>query len=311
MKLFIAYSGETAKRLAEEIRKWLPGMLPGLQPYFAKTDIKKGSDWRDAIGKAATKAGATMLCLTQEGMNRPWINYEAGLSARVFPVLFGDAAGGGPSGPLEAFQATMFEKDDMLRLMHDLNGLTPKSGRTSSELERHFKSSWPKLEQAVSRIIASSSTDVLKQIEGGWWERISTKEVTAISFLQIERDPGRKTLRLLGAAYGLDGRPTATWASEIVLVDPDRAMLAYLWEGEYLAGPSEKRRGIGQIFFFKSPGGRLESGQGAFDDTNMRDFYTTKKFRLVRATRAEQTVMTGHDDSVKTALVKKRLRKMA
>jgi len=138
----------------------------------------------------------------------------------------------------------------------------------------------------------------------------------------------RDKLQLRGDAYGRRGELTATWFSDLVLVDPGRARVAYLWEGRYVADAfgkpraepgqesgspiddGENRRGIGEIRFVRSPDGRIESGQGEFDDTNMRDIYATKRFQVVRASRREAAIMTGRDARPRADLVKAKLRNM-
>jgi hypothetical protein len=49
MKVFIAYGGATGKQLAEQMRRWLPTVLPSVKPFFAPWDTAKGSRWRDVI----------------------------------------------------------------------------------------------------------------------------------------------------------------------------------------------------------------------------------------------------------------------
>jgi hypothetical protein len=310
MKVFLAYGGPTGKQLAEQLRQWLPKVLPGIKLHFAPWDIAKGSRWRDVLGTELQRSAVTLLCLTRESLRRPWILYEAGSVSQhgdVFPLLFGVAADLLSDGPLEQYQATEFGHDEMWRLVQALRE-RPSMPRVSVPRLKHaFERAWPRLQQKVKGILSQQAQDMVDQALGAWWEKITSDEPTSISFLQIEPEKGGKTLRLLGTAYGPDGRPTAAWTSEIVLVDPDRAMLAYLWQGERLTESTGKRRGIGEIFFLKSPGGKLEAGQGSFDDTDMQSYHATKKFRLIRARRREESLMTGTADRLKTALVKRKL----
>jgi len=307
MKAFIAFSGETSRKLAAQIREWLPPLLPGFQFFFAPWDIAKGTTWRDIVRKKLKSSGVAILCLTKEGLHRPWILWEAGGSARVYPILFGMQADELAHGPLEQFQSTEFRRDDMLRLVQTLNALSSAPRVTARKLLHAFEGSWDDLEKNVTGVLKQGAKDVVGQITGSWWERITSHERAAISFVQIRPIPGKDTLRLLGSAYGVDGKQRAQWESQVVLVDPAKAQLAYLWEGEFLAAPEERRRGIGVINFFQSKKGTIEAGQGSFEDTNMKDFYASKKFKLLRATPREEIIMTGYNERRKTVLVKKKL----
>jgi hypothetical protein len=311
MKVFIAYGGATGKQLAEQVRRWLPTVLPSAIPFFAPWDTAKGSRWRDVIDAQLQESAAAILCLTGDTLRRPWILFEAGAisqRSRSYPLLFEvppDAIG---DGPLEQYHATEFAHDDLLRLLLDLQELPGMKKRPEVVLRRAFERSWLKLQHEVEAILARQTKGLAQQVLGGWWERItSTEHATALSFLQIEAEPGGKKLRLIGTAYGRNGAPTAAWESRVVLADTDHSSMVYLWEGDRLAEPRGKRRGIGQITFIRSQAGRVDTGQGSFDDTDMVSIYLQKTFLLARANPREAAVMTGVSDARKAALVKRKL----
>ncbi len=314
MKVFIAYGGVVGKQLAEQIRRWLPTVLPSAKPYFAPWDTAKGSRWRDVIDAQLQESAAAILCLTGDTLRRPWILFEAGAvsqRSRLYPLLFEVSPDAICDGPLEQYHATEFAHDDLLRLLGDLEALPGVAKRSEAVLHHAFDRTWPKLRREVEAILARQTKDLAQQVLGGWWERItSAEQATALSFLQIESEPGGNKIRLVGTSYGRDGAPTATWESRIALVDKDRATMVYLWEGDKLTDARGKRRGIGQITFIRSQTGRVDIGQGSFDDTDMRSSYLLKTFRLARATTAEAAVMTGASDARKAGQVKRKLAKM-
>ncbi len=314
MRVFIAYGGSTGKQLAEQIRRWLPTLLPSADPYFAPWDTAKGSRWRDVIDAQLHESAAAVLCLTGDTLRRPWILFEAGAvsqRSRLYPLLFEVSPDAICDGPLEQYHATEFAHDDLLRLLLDLQELPGMTKRREPVLRRAFERTWPRLRREVEGILARQTKDLAQQVLGGWWERITSPEqATALSFLQIESEPGGRKLRLVGTSYGRDGTPTAAWESRIAFVDTDRATMGYLWEGDKLTNTRGKRRGIGQITFIRSQTGRVDTGQGSFDDTDMRSSYLLKTFRLARATAAEAAVMTGASDARKAAQVKRQLAKM-
>jgi hypothetical protein len=52
MRVFISWSGDLSRRLAEAIRNWLPNTLQYVKPYFTPDDIEKGKKWDNEISKA-------------------------------------------------------------------------------------------------------------------------------------------------------------------------------------------------------------------------------------------------------------------
>ena len=48
-KVFISWGGNLSKRLAEEIKNWLPSVLQFVKPYFTPEDIEKGTRWESNI----------------------------------------------------------------------------------------------------------------------------------------------------------------------------------------------------------------------------------------------------------------------
>ena len=78
MRVFISWSGDTSKRLAEALRDWLPGVLQAVKPYFTPNDIEKGTRWSGEIAGELEKASFGLFCLTRDNINSPWMMFEAG-----------------------------------------------------------------------------------------------------------------------------------------------------------------------------------------------------------------------------------------
>ena len=51
MKVFISWSGDRSRQLAEVIHWWLPHVMQFTKPYFSPSDIDKGKRWSDDISK--------------------------------------------------------------------------------------------------------------------------------------------------------------------------------------------------------------------------------------------------------------------
>ena len=122
-KIFISWSGELSRELAEAVRDWIPMVLQSVKPYFTPDDIEKGSRWAKEISGELAASQLGIICLTQDNQNSPWILFEAGAlsknleESKVCPILFNfDTTE--LKGPLSSFQATKFNKDEIKKLLH-------------------------------------------------------------------------------------------------------------------------------------------------------------------------------------------------
>jgi hypothetical protein len=43
INVFISWSGDQSKAIAEELRNWIPSVLQFARPYFTPNDIEKGA----------------------------------------------------------------------------------------------------------------------------------------------------------------------------------------------------------------------------------------------------------------------------
>ena len=43
MKVFICWSGDVSKELAEAIHNWLRNVIQSIEPYFSSADLEKGA----------------------------------------------------------------------------------------------------------------------------------------------------------------------------------------------------------------------------------------------------------------------------
>ena len=114
MKVFISWSGERSRALAEVLRRWLPAVIQVVKPYYSPDDTVKGARWSTEIAKELESSRVGLICVTPENLDAPWLLFEAGAlsklgKSRVCPILFGvdpiDI-----KGPLVQFQAAKFEK---------------------------------------------------------------------------------------------------------------------------------------------------------------------------------------------------------
>lgn len=112
-KVFISWSGDLSRKLAESLRRWLPGVLQFVKPYFTPEDIEKGTRWGSDILKELESSEVGILCLTKTNTESPWMLFEAGAlsktleKSKVCTALFGIETTD-LTGPLTIFQHTKF-----------------------------------------------------------------------------------------------------------------------------------------------------------------------------------------------------------
>ncbi|MCF7479806.1 TIR domain-containing protein [Vibrio parahaemolyticus] len=163
MKIFISWSGDTSRRVAEAIREWLPTVLQTVQPYFTPSDIEKGTRWSSDIAAELDGSMAGIFCVTRENLNSQWLMFEAGAISKkvdqslVCPILIG-MDNSDINGPLTQFQTTLFEKSDVKRLVFDLNKANTTTVLEDNILNTVFEKFWPELEEKVLKIIESTGT---------------------------------------------------------------------------------------------------------------------------------------------------------
>lgn len=158
MRVFVSWSGERSKKIAEEFRVWLPGVIQAVKPYFTPDDIVKGSRWSNEIAQVLEESKIGIICLTQENLNAPWIMFEAGAlsknidKSKVVPILFG-VEPTDLEGPLVQFQAVRFEKMEIKKLVKMINTELGDMGLTSDVLDSVFEMWWPKLDERIKTIM--------------------------------------------------------------------------------------------------------------------------------------------------------------
>lgn len=156
MKIFISWSGSLSRRVAEILRAWLPKVLQAVQPYVSSEDIDKGARWSAEISSQLEASKYGIICVTADNIAAPWLNFEAGAlsksvkESRVSPFLFGI---NNVTGPMKQFQTTVYEHDDMLKLVASINNAC-SSPLDKVILEETFEMWWPRLQDDMDRLAA-------------------------------------------------------------------------------------------------------------------------------------------------------------
>lgn len=169
MKVFISWSGEYSKGVAQAIFDFIPDVLQAVKPWMSSEDIRLGNQWPTEIKGSLQELNFGILCLTPDSVNSPWINFEAGALGKnvsnpetgVVGLLF-DLTPTDFSGPLTLFQNAIFSAETMLKLLTQINSrLTPPLDQ--KRLERSFEHNWPFLQKRVSEVKKGLSDDVRRE----------------------------------------------------------------------------------------------------------------------------------------------------
>lgn len=165
MKVFISWSKSQSHKVALALKEWLPSIIQTIDPYVSSEDTDKGSRWNTEIVKELEQASYGILCVTKENINEPWLLFEAGALSNkisqslVCPFLF-DLKPSQVKGPLEQFQATVFEKDDVRKLVIAINKASGEHALKEDLLGKTFDKWWPDLETKLQSLKSSQSSDI-------------------------------------------------------------------------------------------------------------------------------------------------------
>ena len=161
MKIFLSWSGETSHKVAIAFRDWLPQVIQSLNPYVSSEDIDKGTRWSTDIAKELEESAYGIILVTEENLFAPWVNFEAGALSKIIdksnvsPFLF-NVKRSEVKGPLLQFQSTIFEKEDIHKLLKSINNRIDEEERLEeSKLERAFNVWWSELETTLNEILAT------------------------------------------------------------------------------------------------------------------------------------------------------------
>jgi hypothetical protein len=164
MDIFISWSGEKSRAIAEAIREWLPKIMNSVKPWMSQTDISKGSRWDPDITRNLGTAKAGIFCLTPSNLKSESILFEAGAisksvnESRVYTLLAGVEIAD-LKWPLAQFQATSLQKNDIKKMLCDINKDLERLGEPfipEETLEEAYELWWPKLEEKFSKLPADT-----------------------------------------------------------------------------------------------------------------------------------------------------------
>ena len=156
MKIFVSWSGDRSKAVAQALERFLPDVVDGVKIWFSDQDISPGSRWNSELSKELQNNSFGIICLTPENLDSRWVLFEAGAlsksmaNSRVIPYRLGlDPADIPP--PIGQFQGLNADKDGTWSLVSSLHEASKESADTD-RIERRFKKFWPDFEAQIAEI---------------------------------------------------------------------------------------------------------------------------------------------------------------
>lgn len=179
MNIFISWSGDLSRELANILNDWIPTVIQAAKPWYSPDDIAKGTRWFAETGKKLEDSHIGIICLTKGNLEAPWILFETGAlsknigKSKICPILF-DVKPSEITGPLIQFQCSKFEKEEIKKLLMMINKELGEQALSTEIFNTAFEMSWPRLEKKVKNtmnkqknvqhIEVRSDRDILEEI---------------------------------------------------------------------------------------------------------------------------------------------------
>lgn len=158
MKVFISWSGDRSKQVAELLDDWIQCVIQAVDPWMSSKDIDRGALWFTEISDQLSNTSVGIVCLTKENKDKPWILFESGALAkglssnRVCTFLI-DLSPTDLENPLAQFNHTFPTRDSVWELVRTINLTLKEKALKESILEKVFDTYWSQFEEDFKRII--------------------------------------------------------------------------------------------------------------------------------------------------------------
>ena len=160
MKVFISWSGDRSRAVAELLDDWIQCVIQAVDPWMSSKDIDRGALWFSEINNELANTSVGIICLTKENKNKPWILFESGAlakglsSSRVCTFLI-DLESTDLENPLAQFNHTSPTKVGLYQLVRTINFSLQTESLKDQILEKVFETYWPQFEERFNEILES------------------------------------------------------------------------------------------------------------------------------------------------------------
>jgi hypothetical protein len=163
MKVFLSWSGNRSKEVANLLSEWLSCVIQAIRPWISTRDLDRGSLWFGEINDQLKDTTVGIICLTQENKTRPWILFEAGALAkglstsRVCTLLI-DLEPRDIEDPLAQFNHTLPSKESIHALVKTLNSALGATGLDMRVLDQVFETYWQQFSDRFKAILEETKS---------------------------------------------------------------------------------------------------------------------------------------------------------
>jgi hypothetical protein len=158
MKIFISWSGNRSRAVAEIISDWIKCVIQASQPWISTRDIDRGAIWFSEINEKLKDTSIGIICLTQDNKNKPWILFETGALAkglttnRVCTFLI-DLEPSDLRDPLAQFNHTTPNRNSLWELVKTINSCLNEKILDERILTQVFDTYWPKFDNDFKKAL--------------------------------------------------------------------------------------------------------------------------------------------------------------
>lgn len=160
-QIFICWSGEHSKKIAEELKIILQeDIFQGeLECFVSTQDIASGEDWYNKIRRELKLSRLGIMCITKENVKAPWIYFEAGAmignNLRVVPLLINCDNSSLENTPIKAKQSIQFYiKPQFIKMMRDIKEqFSILNGLTNNELDNRSENAYQKMKKDLETVL--------------------------------------------------------------------------------------------------------------------------------------------------------------
>jgi hypothetical protein len=161
MRVFVSWSGDLSRRVAEILRNYLPLALQGLDVFMSKHDLESGGRWGLDLARELEQSSFGILCLTPDNLQSAWLLFEAGALAkhvegRACGMLINSLKPTDVTGPLAQFQHRAFSAEGVGAILRDMNARLEKPLEQLQVEQVHTKW-WPDIERDYQIALTSSA----------------------------------------------------------------------------------------------------------------------------------------------------------
>lgn len=176
MRIFISWSGERSKEIAENLKEFIETVIGSpIEPFISSSDINAGEQWALRLTDELENTHFGIICLTPENLKSLWIQFEAGALSKVVnrsyvcPYLV-NLEIKDIEYPLRQFQSVEADEKGTKKLI-DTIFLASSPAITSCKpqtIEKRFNKFWPEYGNKLKDI---SGKGIIHDIREENWNR--------------------------------------------------------------------------------------------------------------------------------------------